>query len=203
MDAKPMDSVVNGRFAFFLEFLKHPLQLGSVIPSSRFLEKRVLDAAQVSTADMIVELGPGTGGTTRSILNAMHKDGKLLSIEINAHFQPWLDNIEDDRLIPHIGSAADLSQILKQHNLPAPDVIVSGIPFSTMNESIANEVVREIADALAPDGCFVAYQARSKVASLCRPVLGAEQAAMELLNIPPMRVYKWERNGGPDADPGR
>lgn len=198
-----MDSVLNGRFAFFLEFLKHPLQLGSVIPSSRFLEKRVLDAADVSTADMIVELGPGTGGTTRSILSAMHANGKLLSIEINSHFQPYLDNIQDDRLITHIGSAAELGRILQQYKLPAPDVIVSGIPFSTMNESIATEVVREIADALAPDGCFVAYQARSKVASLCRPVLGAEQAAMELFNIPPMRVYKWERNGGPDADPGR
>lgn len=198
-----MDSILNGRFAFFLEFLKHPLQLGSVIPSSRFLEKRVLDAADVSAADMIVELGPGTGGTTRSILKEMGTNARLLSIEINSHFQPYLDGIDDPRLITHIGSAADLRKILDQYGLPSPDVIVSGIPFSTMNESIATDVVREIADALAPDGCFVAYQARSKVASLCRPVLGAEQAAMELLNIPPMRVYKWDRNGGTDADQGR
>ena len=196
MDAKPINLVANEPFAFFLEFLKHPLQLGSVIPSSRFLEKRVLESAEISTAKMIVELGPGTGGTTRSILNAMGSDARLLSIEINPQFLPFLARIEDERLIAHLGSAANLRHILALYNLPAPDVIVSGIPFSTMSESIGTQVIKEIAEALAPDGCFVAYQARSKVATLCRPVLGEEKSAVELLNIPPMRVYKWERNGG-------
>lgn len=189
-----MNSVLNGRFAFFLEFLKHPLQLGSVIPSSRFLEKRVLDAADIASADMVVELGPGTGGTTRSILDALGGDARLLTIEINPQFDAFLDKIDDPRLITHVGSALDVKSILARYNLPDPDVVVSGIPFSTMSESLGTDILREIADVLTSDGRFVAYQARSKVATLCRPILGREQTAVELFNIPPMRVYKWARN---------
>ena len=68
---KPANSKVNGRLVFFQEFLKHPLQIGSVIPSSRFLERRIVAAAGAASAEVIIELGPGTGGVTRAILRAM------------------------------------------------------------------------------------------------------------------------------------
>ena len=73
----------NGRMAFFLEFLKHPYQVASIIPSSRFLERRIVDVAGIRAAKTIVGLGPGTGGTTRALLGAMVQHAKLLSIEIN------------------------------------------------------------------------------------------------------------------------
>ena len=85
-NAKPVGSLLDGRFAFFQEFLKHPRQIGSIIPSSRFLEQRILDAAGIAEVKTVVELGSGTGGTTRAILRAMPQHAKLLSIEINPHF---------------------------------------------------------------------------------------------------------------------
>jgi phosphatidylethanolamine/phosphatidyl-N-methylethanolamine N-methyltransferase len=39
----------------------------------------------------------------------------------------------------------------------------------------------------------VAYQVSERVASLCQPILGPGKNMLELLNIPPMRVYKWEK----------
>lgn len=180
-----------GRLEFFLEFVKHPLQIGSVIPSSRFLERRILDAAGVDTARTVVELGPGNGGTTRAILAAMSPHARLLSIEINPHFHRMVSAIDDPRLIPHLGSACDLADIIAHHDLPAPEAVISGIPFSTLPPDLGESLIRAIPGALAPGGCFVAYQARDRVAELCDPVMGRSESATEFRNIPPMRVYKW------------
>ncbi len=96
---KPLHTPMDDRFALFQEFLKRPFQIGSVISSSRFLECRIVESAGISSAKTIVELGPGTGGTTRAILQAMAQRSKLLSIEINPHLHAMVSRIEDDRLI--------------------------------------------------------------------------------------------------------
>ena len=192
-DKKPVKSLLNGRFAFFQEFLKHPLQIGSIIPSSRFLEQRILVASAIASAATVVELGSGTGGTTRAILQAMPKHARLLSIEINPHFHTLVSGIEDERLIAHLGSASELKTIMANYGLDAPEVVISGIPFSTMKNSEGSQVIEAISTLLAPNGRFVAYQVSRQVATLCRPFLGPERMVMELLNIPPMRVYQWEK----------
>jgi phospholipid N-methyltransferase len=192
-DTKPVNSLLNGRFAFFQEFLKHPFQIGSIIPSSRFLEQRILGTSAIASATTIVELGSGTGGTTRAILNAMPKEARLLSIEINPHFHTLVSSIEDDRLIAHLGSACELKTIISMYGLDAPEAVISGIPFSTMKNSEGSQVIEAISTLLAPNGRFVAYQVSRQVATLCRPFLGPERMVMELLNIPPMRVYQWEK----------
>jgi phospholipid N-methyltransferase len=184
----------NNRKIFFQEFLKHPLQVGSIIPSSRFLERRIVESAGITSANIVVELGPGTGGVTRAILEAMPKEARLLSIEINPQFYGWLSQIKDERFLIHLGSAMDLKEILAQYNLDAPDAVVSGIPFSAMSKSVGKNILESVSSVLAPGGCFVAYQLRDTVATLCRPIMGVEQSRTELLNIPPMRVYQWEKN---------
>ena len=186
---------MNGRLVFIQEFLKHPLQIGSIIPSSHFLEQRIVAAAAVDTANVVVELGPGTGGTTRAILSAMPGHARLLSIEINLHFYSLLNNINDERLIAHLGSAADLKDIMSVYKLGAANAVVSGIPFSTMSRSAGSQIIETVSSVLAPGGHFVAYQTSNRVASLCRPFLGSELSAMELLNIPPMRIFQWEKQG--------
>ena len=134
-NTKPGCSRMDGRFLFFQEYLKHPLQIASIIPSSRFLERRVLEAAGISSVKTIVELGSGTGGTTRAILRAMPQDASLLSIEINPHFNALVSSIEDDRLIAHLGSACSLKEIISMYGLGSPEVVISGIPFSTMSHN--------------------------------------------------------------------
>ena len=125
----PISDPVYGRLIFIQEFLKHPLQIGWVNPSSRFLERRIVAAARVASANVVVELGPGTGGTTRAILRAMPQHARLLSIEINSRFHDLVSSIEDDRLIAHLGSACELRAIISRYGLEAPNAVVSGIPF--------------------------------------------------------------------------
>jgi len=193
-DQKPLHALIDGRLALFQEFLKHPLQIGSVISSSRFLECRVVETAGISSAKTIVELGPGTGGTTRAILKAMAQRSELLSIENNPYLHTLVNRIEDDRLIAHLGDAIGLKKILSMYGLDAPEVLISGIPFSTMNHGSGSQIIDSISSVLAPGGRFVAYQVSKRVARLCQPILGPGQMEVELFNIPPLRVYRWEKN---------
>ena len=177
---------------FFLGFLRHPARVGSVIPSSRFLERQIVTAADLAHARCVVELGPGTGGTTRALLRAMRAEAKLLTIELDDQFSAKLAAIGDSRLINHTGSAADLLAILEQHQLSDVDVVVSGIPFSTLPPAVSAAVLQAVQAALSPGGRFVAYQFRSHVARLAEPVFGPAQAVSRAwLNVPPMRCYQW------------
>jgi phospholipid N-methyltransferase len=180
--------------AFFRGFLEKPKQVGSIIPSSRFMEKRLVRIAEIEKASVVVELGPGTGGTTRAMLSRMQPDARLLAVEINPHFVKLLHRtIPDPRLIVHEGSAAEIGQALAQHGLSAADVILSGIPFSTMDRQLGLSILRSVDANLAPSGRFVAYQFRDRVEDLGRQVLGAPSVQVELLNVPPMRIYRWNK----------
>ena len=181
----------DDRLTFFQGFLKRPRQVGSILPSSRFLERRITRAAHLEDARLVVELGPGTGGTTRALLHAMQPTARLLSVEINPHFVNVLQRTRDPRLIVHCGSALDLCQILEEHGLPTPDAILSGIPFSTMARPLGRLILRAVHDALEPGGHFVAYQVRDRVESLGNEVFGDARVQTELFNVPPMRVYHW------------
>jgi phospholipid N-methyltransferase len=197
---------MNHRFAFFKEFLKHPLQLGSITPSSHFLERRITAAAGVGAADTIVELGPGSGGTTRAILGEMAPSARLLSIEINPHLHRLVSRIQDSRLIVHLGNVQDLKDIISMYGLNSPEALISGIPFSTINHGSGFRILEAVAAVLAPGGRFVAYQVSRRVADVGRPFLGPATVELSVFNIPPMRIFRWEKNslktGPPDNMPG-
>ncbi len=184
----------DDRLAFFHGFLRKPREVGSIIPSSRFLERRITRAAGLDRARLVVELGPGTGGTTRAFLHRLRVDAVLLAIEINPNFVPVIRrSTQDPRLIVHEGSATDVPQILQKYALGAPDVVLSGIPFSTMLRELGRSIVRAVHESLEPGGLFVAYQMRDRIESLGNEVFGRASVQTELLNVPPMRVYRWEK----------
>jgi len=122
-------------------------------------------------------------------------------VEINPAFHALLAEIEDPRFTLHLGSAADLVETLAARAMPAPQAIISGIPFSTMGRATAAIVANAIAAALAPGGRFVAYQFSHQVHRFCRPHLGKARVELELLNIPPVRVYQWKKDGASPATP--
>jgi len=186
----------DSRLAFLQGFLRKPQQVGSIIPSSRFVERRIIGLAGIRTARTVVELGPGTGGTARGILSALPTHSRLLCVEINPRFVSLLERTKDPRLAVHMGSAEDLGAILSSHGLPAPDAVISGIPFSTMSVSMGRRIVEVVRSVLAPGGRFVAYQVRDRVGELGRDVFGPAELQLELRNIPPVRVYRWQKPSG-------
>ena len=183
--------------AFLRGFLRNPAQVGSVMPSSPWLEQRLVRAAGMAEATTVVELGPGTGGTTEAFLRAMGPAGRLLAIELDVDFHRHLQRqIGDPRFLLELGSAENLQHYLDARRLPPPDAIVSGIPFSTMPAEVSDRVAAAIAQVLRPGGRFVAYQVRAHVAGYVEPYLGAPDKRWEIANVPPVRVFSWVKPGG-------
>ncbi len=190
---RPLIPQPDHPIAFLRGFLDRPKEVGSIIPSSRWMERRITRTAEIASAKLVIELGPGTGGTTKALLQAMGPNARLLAIEINPGFCELLTRtIDDPRLIVHEGSAADIQEALTKHDLEAPDVILSGIPFSTMPQALGLSILRSVKKSLAPGGRFVAYQFRDVVHTLGKRVFGPASVQIELLNMPPMRVYRWD-----------
>jgi phosphatidylethanolamine/phosphatidyl-N-methylethanolamine N-methyltransferase len=192
--AQTRASASKSRMAFFRSFLRQPQLIGSLIPSSRFLERRLVTAAEVASAGVVVELGPGTGGTTQALLRAMRPDAKLVAIELAEDLAALLQAQakQDARLLVHHGSAENLSVVLAEHGLAQADVVISGIPFSTMPADLGARIMAQIQAALRPGGRFVAYQVRGHVARVAEPFFGEPAVGVEFINVPPLRVYRWQ-----------
>lgn len=184
----------GGALVFLGEFIKHPLQLGSIIPSSSFLKRRIIRNAETADAKVIVELGPGNGGTTRAILDTMAADARLLCIELNQGLFDLVKEIDDPRFIAHHGDACEIESILKTYSLGAPDIVISGIPFSTMDRSIGATLLGRIHTILNHGGRFVAYQVNPRVSELNTFFeSGQKKVETEWLNVPPLRVWRWQK----------
>jgi len=126
----------------------------------------------------------------------MRPDAQLLVIEINRRFAEVIRNsVRDSRLLVQRGDAARITDFLEERSLGAPEVVLSGIPFSTMPDDLGIAILRSVHDSLAPGGRFIAYQVRDRVETLGRKVFGPAKIQTELLNVPPMRVFCWDKGG--------
>lgn len=199
LPASPLTSgPLRDRLEFLRGFLRHPAQVGSVVPSSHRLEQRLVRSAAIAQARTVVELGPGTGGTTAALLQAMSPSARLLAVELDPTFHQHLQQqLRDPRLVLELSSAERLADLLAARRLPAPDAIVSGIPFSTMPPEVSDRIAALVAQVLRPGGRFVAYQVRAHVADYVAPYLGEPQKRWEVVNIPPVRVFTWVKPGDP------
>jgi phosphatidylethanolamine/phosphatidyl-N-methylethanolamine N-methyltransferase len=185
--------MASANWQFFQEFIKSPKAVASLVPSSPLLERRVVRACDLANAVGVVELGSGTGGTTRALLDAMPHHAKLVAIERNAAFARALNDIDDRRLTIQQDCASTIREALDRAGLPAADVVVSGIPFSTLRRDLARCIVRAVHDNLTHGGRFVAYQVSDRVADYARPAFGKPTVQLELCNVPPMRVFTWRK----------
>jgi phospholipid N-methyltransferase len=188
----------NGqRLLFARTFFRHPLMLGSVIPSSRFLIREVLDPIHWGRAHVIVEYGPGVGTITGEILERMRPNATLIAIETNPDFVHYLrEAYPDERLRVVQGSAADVRTILRQHGFANASYIISGIPFSTLPAPDRERILRDTKAALEPGGSFLVYQFSSRVLADLKRIFGDVERGFQLLNILPAHLFFCTQNAG-------
>lgn len=174
---------------FARNFVRHPRMLGSVIPSSRFLVKGLLERIDWDRAKVIVEYGPGVGNISTEILRRMRPDATLIVIETNEDFVRLLRSIDDARLHVAHDSAADTERILRSLEHEKADYVISGIPFSTMPPQVREEILRTTNAVLEPDGTFIVYQFSSRVLKDLRRLFARVERGFEPLNILPARLF--------------
>jgi phospholipid N-methyltransferase len=175
---------------FALNFFRHPLMLGSIVPSSRFLIRQLLKPVDWSQARVIVEYGPGVGVITAEVLRRMRPDALLIAIETNPDFVSYLrDSIKDERLRVVEGSAESVDEILRRYGQSNASYVISGIPFSTIPAPIRERILLKTCDVLKPGGSFLVYQFSSRVLEDLQRIFRYVQRQFEPLNVLPAHLF--------------
>ena len=182
---------------FLRGFLKHPVMVGSIIPSSRVLIEKMLRPVDWDNTRVFVEYGPGVGTFTRPILEQLGPDATLVTIDTNADFTHYLkESIDDPRLVAVNGSAADVQKILEDRGLGQADYVLSGLPFSTLPPGIGDAIAEATSKVLRPGGAFLVYQFSPKVRDFIAPHFDRIDRGFEWINVPPAQLFwAWKNNG--------
>jgi phospholipid N-methyltransferase len=188
---------VSPHWQFLRGFLKHPVMVGSIIPSSRILIEKMLRPVDWENTRVFVEYGPGVGTFTRPILEQLGPDATLVTIDTNADFTHYLrESIDDPRLVAVNGSAADVEKILEDRGLGKADYVLSGLPFSTLPPGVGDAIAEATSQVIRPGGAFLVYQFSPKVRDFIAPHFDRIDRGFEWINVPPAQLFwAWKQNG--------
>jgi phospholipid N-methyltransferase len=188
---------VSPHWQFLRGFLKHPVMVGSIIPSSRVLIEKMLGRVDWENTKVFVEYGPGVGTFTRPILDKLSPDATLVTIDTNADFTHYLkESIDDSRLVAVNGSAADVEKILADRGLGKADYVLSGLPFSTLPPGVGDAIAKATSEVIRPGGAFLVYQFSPKVRDFIAPHFDRIDRGFEWINVPPAQLFwAWKKNG--------
>jgi len=177
--------------AFFKHALKTMRTSGMLIPSSRFLVKKMLQNIDFSKADIIVELGPGNGAFTHQILKQLHPKALLICFEIDPHFYNYLAEINNPQLIVLNSSAENIIVELKKINITKVDYIISSLPLTFIPKQTSKIILENSFNVLIKKGIFVQYQYSLTYYKKLKEVFKNHIVLdFEILNVPPAFIFK-------------
>ena len=175
---------------FFKGFVKHPVMVGSIIPSSDRTVKKMLAPVDWDNTKLFVEYGPGVGTFCQPVLDRMRPDATLLVIDLNEDFIDYLrETIRDSRFIAVHGSASDVNEIISQFGFKHADYVLSGLPFSTLPNNLGPVIAEATARAIRPGGAFLVYQFRARARDFMTPHFRRIDSGYEAWNILPCHLF--------------
>lgn len=180
-----------GTLAYIKNFIRDR-DVAAITPSSKFLVKRVCKWIDFDTPCRIVEYGPGTGVFSKYLLEHMHEDAELIMIEGNESFVEALRDFsaDDPRAVVVHDRAENVRRILDQHDVEKADYVLSGIPFSFLDDDVKHELISRTREVLTDDGKFLVYQNYNHMEKPLRRHFDTVTREYELLNLPPMFAYE-------------
>jgi len=181
-------------FAFAKRWLKQPVQVGAIAPSSQRLA-RAMAQALPDTKGVVIELGPGTGAITRGLLSARVKHQDLLLIEKDEFFVKHLRRYFPGLKV--VCSEAENSSETIEHYLRGRPVraIVSSLPLRNMRADTQVLALDNIIK-LAGNAPLIQY-----TYGITNPLQREAQQRLSLLdcrigmvwaNLPPASIWRYE-----------
>lgn len=190
-----------GTWTFFRQWLKNPLRVAAVAPSSAELAAAMISELPDDVA-RVIELGGGTGAITRALLEAGIRDEDLLVLELNEELHAHL-HLRFPKVPVVLGDARLLPQLALEQGYLATgkaDAIVSGLGLLTMPHPLQREILAAAFECLRDDGVFVqfTYGPAAPVADAVARSLGLQvrRGDFILRNVPPATVYVYTRSRG-------
>ncbi|MCJ2184110.1 methyltransferase domain-containing protein [Novosphingobium sp. 1949] len=180
-----------GPWGVFLEgFIRHPVMVGSIVPSSRFTIRKMLAPVDWENCKLFVEYGPGVGTFCQPVLDRLPRDGALIVIDTNPDFIDYLRHqFTDSRFTAVLGSAADVEDIVRSHGHEKADYVLSGLPFSTLPDGVGPAIAAATYRVIRKGGAFLVYQFTPRARHfMARHFLRIDHK-MEMINVPPCFMY--------------
>lgn len=194
---------MNEHLQFLQAFLKNPLHIGAVAPSSPELARAMISGLHPNPEKIVLELGMGTGAITKFISQIVPDDHSYLGLEINNEFVTRLKNQHHGLKIV-CGSATDAFEIHRESRLGKVGYIISGIPFVSLPNGIGDQILGEVVKFMDQGDCmFRTFQYAHgyylppgiKLREFMRKRYGkARRSALVMKNLPPAYTLTWTTN---------
>lgn len=195
---------MRDQIGFIREFARHPVWTGAIAPSSKWLARTITSDLGIETAQVVAELGPGTGVFTKAIRARRPDSAVQIAVEINPQFA---ERLRDEYPDVHVvnDSAERLSEIVKAaagEDSTGADAIISGIPWAVFPEELQTQLLDAICATLKPGGKFATFAylhgAWLPPGVRFRKMIGGKFARVDTTpvvwrNIPPAFVYRCEK----------
>ncbi|WP_149536990.1 class I SAM-dependent methyltransferase [Siccirubricoccus phaeus] len=175
---------------FFRRWLANPLQMGSVIPSSPALCRRIAALVERRADEVVVELGAGTGVVSRALLTAGVPAEKLVVVEIVPEMAEHLrDSLPGVQVV--CGDAFALPEALPERLHGKIGTAICGIPLVLLPLEQQKRFVAAV-ESVAPGRGFLLYT-YCVTSPLPYRALGltARREAWTPLNFPPASVWRY------------
>jgi phospholipid N-methyltransferase len=180
---------MNETITYLQSFFKDK-DVASVTPTSRYCVQHVCKPIDFTKDLTIVEYGAGAGVFADYLLEQMTTDSKLIMLETNYRLFNKLQTIDDSRVSSHNQSVESVDEVIGKSLVGKVDCIISGIPFSFLDEEVRMKILQKSKKILRPVGQFLAYQTSGHLEEPLQEVFGNVHTEWEWRNIPPMTVYK-------------
>ena len=150
--------MISDYLAFFTELPSSFRDIGSVIPSSRFLVNELVKAMpEGNEKRRILEVGAGTGVLTKKLIDLIEKDDELHVYEINKSFCEHLE-----KLIGGLnGKASNVklfsTDILELDKSEKYDVIFCGLPFMNFSPELVDKMLSLLVSSLKKGGTLAYF----------------------------------------------
>ena len=189
---------MSDSFKFFTGFLKSPLSVGSIVPSSRYLSRTLIEGEAFAQAAFVVEVGVGTGAVTQVLLSQIRDRKSYLGLDLEAKFiESMTQRFEAVRFV--CDSVENLARKLKELQLPRADFVVSGLPWTLLPENLQMRFLCAIQQSMTPQGTMVTFvyahmlwtpQGRGFLKRLQQCFLTVERSPTVWANVPPAVVFR-------------
>lgn len=136
---------------FLQAFLKNPLKVGAIAPSSPELAAAMLQGIQPDDHNIVLELGVGTGAITKFLRDAIPSRNSYLGLELDSDLVSTLNKKYPDLNII-CGNAAEAYKIHAESGLGKVRYVVCCLPFVSLPKEISESVLVEI-QKFMDEGC--------------------------------------------------
>ena len=182
---------VRNTWLFLRRWMANPLQMGSVVPSSPALCRRIAALVTRREDEVIVELGAGTGVISRALLAAGVPPERLVVVEI---VPDMADHLR--RVMPGVnviqGDAFDLAHALPREWHGKVGTAICGIPLVMLPLAQQRRFVDAV-ESVAPGKGFLLYTYCITSPLPYRKLgLTARRDAWTPLNLPPASVWRYQ-----------